>query len=272
MDTSKSSDGILQIRNKQTRCDELVPLLEAAISQGTITPCTMPSFVGKLQFADALLWGRAGRMALRDLRSYGHLCREPVKVDATGLRALRSVKDRLLFGMLAGPRSLSSFSRMEPWKTLMWVAALPPSGLCCLTLAARERLVFGCKVPEALLAHWRSDGGHHVIGLVELYAAIVALRYWRRDLEGRRVIVDNWPALDALVRGDASVATWRELLLVLENPEETAPFYLWTARVPSKSNVANGPSRGSIEHLATFRVTVRTPVCPCTKQVLRSIL
>ena len=32
------------------------------------------AFVGKLQFADAQLWGRAGRMALHDLRSYGHIC------------------------------------------------------------------------------------------------------------------------------------------------------------------------------------------------------
>ena len=150
-------------------------------------------------------------------------------------------------------RSLSSFSQMGGSLATIGAVLLDPR-------CEGEAHVFGCRVPEALLAHWRSDGRRHVIGLV-LYAAIVALRYWRRRLEGRRVVlfVDNWPALDALVRGDASVATWRELLLVLENPEETAPFYLWTARVPSKSNVADGPSRGSIEHLATFRVTVRTP-------------
>ena len=55
------------------------------------------------------------------------------------------------------------------------------------------------------------DGRYHVIGLVEVYAAIVALRYWRRRLEGRRVIlfVDNWPALDARVPSNIEVKCGR---------------------------------------------------------------
>ena len=211
----------------------------------------MFSFVGKLQFADAQLWGRAGRMALHDLRSYGHLSREPVKVDATGFRALKSLKDRLLFGKpntihVCGPQKPvivftdGALEGSDSAGSLATIGAVLFDPSC-----KHEAHVFSCEVPEKVLAHWRSDGRHHVIGLVELYAAIVVLRHWRHRLEGKRVIlfVDNWPALDALVRGDASVATWRELLLVLENPEETAPFYLWTARVPSKSNVADGPSK-----------------------------
>ena len=128
-----------------------------------------------------------------------------------------SLKDRLLFGK---PKTIHACGPQKP-VIIFTDGALENSnvGGSLATIGAvlleprceGEAHVFGCKVPEALLAraHWCSDGRHHVIGLVELYAAIVALRYWRRHLEGRRVMlfVDNWPALDALVRGDASVAT-----------------------------------------------------------------
>ena len=130
--------------------------------------------------------------------------------------------------------------------------------------------VFGCKVPEVLVRHWRSHGKKHVIGLVELYAAILSLRHWRKSLEGRRVIlfIDSWPALDSLVKGDSSVRLWRELLLVLENPSETCPMLLWIARVPSSSNVADPPSRGSLAELAPWRCTLSKPVCPLCKATL----
>ena len=112
------------------------------------------------------------------------------------------------------------------------------------------------------------------LGLVELYAAILVLRFWRRHLEGRRIIlfVDSWPALDSLVKGDSSVRLWRELLLVLENPEERLPMFLWFARVPSKSNVADPPSRGSSDELAVWKLTVERPVCPLCKKMLSSLV
>ena len=93
--------------------------------------------------------------------------------------------------------------------------------------------VFGCEVPSGILDHWRSDGKHHVIGLVELYGAVLALRYWRKYLDDRRVILllDSWPVLDTLVKGDANVAMWREVLMVLENPLLTVGglgSFVWT--------------------------------------------
>ena len=67
--------------------------------------------------------------------------------------------------------------------------------------------VFGGPVPHDVLMHWRSDGIVHVVGLVELYGAIVALRHWRSRFSGKCVIVfiDNWPTLDVLIKGAAFV-------------------------------------------------------------------
>ena len=69
-------------------------------------------------------------------------------------------------------------------------------------------------------------------------------------MASRRVIlfVDNWPALDVLVKGTSLQREWRDLLLLLEDPLEDN-FMLWVARVPSASNVADHPSRGSTKEL-----------------------
>ena len=267
------------IKNKRSRCDELEALLDEAINNKAIVPCRMPSFIGKLQFADGQIWGRAGRMALRDLRSYGIASRTPVTLDSSGLQALQLLRQRLLHGK---PRVLKASWRDKP-VVLFTDGALeddnvehgPATVGAVMFLPDSERAyVFGCQVPSEVLAHWRSDGRHHVIGLIELYGAVLALRHWRRHLEGRRVLlfIDNWPALDALVKGDAAVPTWREVLMVLENPQEVEPCYLWVARVASSSNIADAPSRGSLAELALWKLAIEHPKCPLSKVTLKSIV
>ena len=80
----------------------------------------------------------------------------------------------------------------------------------------------------------------------------------------------NWPALDVLIKGASAVPMWRELLLLLEDPLECEPAFLWVARVPSKSNIADGPSRGTLAELEGWRVNVEALTCPMTGQQLQS--
>ena len=130
--------------------------------------------------------------------------------------------------------------------------------------------VFGADVPGEILESWRSGGKSHVIGLVELYACVVSFLHWKREFSHRRVImfVDNWPALDVIVKRTSLQKHWRNLLLLLEDPVEEN-FLLWVARVPSKSNVADHPSRG-LAFLRPFRCV--TPTCPVTHVPLNDIL
>ena len=53
------------------------------------------------------------------------------------------------------------------------------------------------------------------------------------------------------------------MLFLLEDPRECAPTYVWAARVASKCNVADGPSRGSMDDLSCLGEYVVThPRCP----------
>ncbi|CAL1152952.1 unnamed protein product, partial [Cladocopium goreaui] len=73
-------------------------------------------------------------------------------------------------------------------------------------------------------------------------------------------------------QGTSLQLEWRDLLLLLEDPLEDN-FMLWVARVPSSSNVADHPSRGSIkelEFLKPFKCV--EPVCPVTKLLLKSTI
>ena len=53
----------------------------------------------------------------------------------------------------------------------------------------------------------------HVIGLVELYACVVALLHWQKKIVGSKTIifVDNWSAIDVLIKGSANLPEWRDL-------------------------------------------------------------
>lgn len=136
-----------------------------------------------------------------------------------------------------------------------------------------EALCFGCNVPEQILRAWHASGKTHVIGLVELYAAVVGLHAWRHVFKNDRVIlfIDSWPAYDALVKGTAGVKEWRELLLVLERTDESHPVHLWTARVPSASNPADPPSRRNVSDIAFLGdVKIISAECPVPNIFLRS--
>ncbi|CAE7829729.1 unnamed protein product [Symbiodinium sp. CCMP2592] len=279
LDVSQSTEGLINIRNKPSRCEELNAVIEEVLRDKSIVPCRLPSFIGKLQFADGQIWGRAGRMALRDLRTLGFTSRVPVSLDASGIDALKILQQRLMHGK---PRVIRAGWKEKPI-LLFTDGALEddnhdhgPATVGAVMFKPNESNVyaFGCEVPANVLSHWRSDGKRHVIGLVELYGAILALRHWRKHLDGRRVIlfVDNWPALDTLVKGDATVAIWREILMILENPQEASPCYLWIARVPSASNIADAPSRGSLSELSHWPLCVEVPNCPLSKVALKSIV
>ena len=111
LDVSKSCQGIIQVKNKQSRIDELKPILDNVLAMRRVTPCELPSFLGKLQYADAQVWGRAGRMALRELRSRGSFSRVPVSLDPSGVEAVRLLRDRLIGGK---PRTIHAAWQEQP--------------------------------------------------------------------------------------------------------------------------------------------------------------
>lgn len=207
----------------------------------------------------------------------GHTSLKPTSLDDLTVAAFNVLKGRLCSGRpkvfeadeVAMPALIFTDGALEydmekPVATIGAVLIMPDGMV----------QTFGASVPTALVQRWQESGKTHVIGLVELYACVVAYLHWRPLITTNRLImfVDNWPALDVLVKGTSMQKDWRDLLLLLEDPEEDY-FLFWIARVPSPSNIADHPSRGVLGPLGFLSpFSVVTPKCPISKIPLELIV
>ena len=115
----------------------------------------------------------------------------------------------------------------------------------------------------------------HPIGLIELYAIGVAFKTWSDILQNEKSIFfcDNWAALDVFVKGSSTEPLWRALLLEIEIIDIETRCLMWMSRVPSASNIADPPSRGSLEELSFLEpICLDTAICPCEHVSLESVV
>ena len=108
---------------------------------------------------------------------------------------------------------------------------------------------FGCPLDPDVVRAWSSKGGTQVIGQTELAPAAVARLNWPELLGNARVIhfVDNDSARYALIRGSSPCLESAWLVQSSWTDENEIDCRSWIARVPSRSNIADGPSRGDRE-------------------------
>ena len=96
-----------------------------------------------------------------------------------------------------------------------------------------------------------SAGSKQVIGQGELLPVVISKILWHQLLKGRRNLffLDNESARHANIRGYSPVRFSREILShgIVQDAKLLA--FNWYARVPTGSNVADGPSRGDYSEM-----------------------
>ena len=99
-----------------------------------------------------------------------------------------------------------------------------------------------------------------------MYALLVARFVWGDLLSHKRCIyfIDNNSSMEAFVKGTPSSRVFRTLLVSFERLELSGPTWAWFSRVPSESNIADGPSRGDLELVLQLGATCLKPLCPVT--------
>ena len=105
---------------------------------------------------------------------------------------------------------------------------------------------FGTSVPKSVVDSWKQRADQtQVIGQAEILPVLVARWTWASEISGKRVIyfIDNESARLALVKAYSPVLP--SLKLVMESLKWDQDFnsQAWYARVPTFSNIADGPSR-----------------------------
>eukprot|EP00435_Cladocopium_sp_Y103_P038982 s2786_g10.t1 len=261
LDLSLSGQGCVDIRNKQDRIEDICNALDNILETGRLKPRDLPSHLGRLQFADMQIAGRAGKLAMHDLRQMGSTGAAEIDLEPSHVSALKLLRKRIASGK---PRRLEARPQTKPW-------ILFTDGALEYTDDGKTSASIG--VPEATLKVWQVEGRQHVIGIIELYACVVALVEWQHLLKNQRTLlfVDNYGAQDCLIRGSAGVNTWRQLLMILEDMDDELFANLWVTRVPSHSNPADFPSRGSIKELSYLgELRPCFPSCPIMKVELKN--
>ena len=96
-----------------------------------------------------------------------------------------------------------------------------------------------------------------VIFEAEVLAIVVCLKLRRRFLKNRPcvVCVDNNSARDIAIAGNARTSPGDKLVSHLLRAEDSCNLNAWYSRVPSESNIADGPSRDDLTE-------VRVPITP----------
>ena len=107
---------------------------------------------------------------------------------------------------------------------------------------------FGAKLSEATTHTWKTKlEQSQVIGQAEIFPLLVARLTWSEFLRGRRVIyfIDNESARIGLVRAYSPVLPSLSIILSCLRWDYDNCSQGWYARVPSFSNISDGPSRMS---------------------------
>ncbi|CAE7246058.1 unnamed protein product [Symbiodinium sp. CCMP2592] len=252
--------------------------IEEIITRGHVAPRELPSLFGRLQFAEAQILGRMGRLAIHDLRSLERSSAARVNLTAQHLEALLLLKERVVSG---APRTVSASAATSPIVIFTDGCFEPdaanPAGVGGVMFAPSfggglKVRAFGSLVPKTLLEAWHAKGKRHLIGQVEMFAVIIARSCWANVLDSARVIyfVDHSGVLAACISGSSKEDTWRKLLCAFEKAD-SLPAMQWFSRVPSHSNISDGPSRGRWEGLlrAFPECVIDDPCCPLTGTLLQ---
>ena len=174
LDVTDSCRGTVRVGNRKDRISDIGKALDTMIQEKRLRPKDLPSHLGRLQYAEMQITGRAGRMAMADLRKLGTADNSYHDLDSTAINALVLLKARLTAGK---PKTLTVKPVTKPWllftdgaleyngkgegEATIGAVRIPPDG---------GVQYFGCGVPQGTMDLWKVDGKEHVIGLVELYA------------------------------------------------------------------------------------------------------
>ena len=120
---------------------------------------------------------------------------------------------------------------------------------------------FGEVLPDEITAAWAGKQKEQLVFEAEVFPFLVSLELWRDRLKGKLLLVfiDNEAAKSCWISGAAD-SKWAQHMIckgtMLESSLDVFPYF---CRVPTFSNIGDGPSRGVFvicEKLGAKRVAV----------------
>ena len=117
-----------------------------------------------------------------------------------------------------------------------------------------------------------NPGKSTVIFEAEMLALLVGFVLWKRQLRNRPCVfyIDNNSSRDVAISGRARTQPGSTLVADLLKLEDANCTNSWFARVPSVSNIADGPSRNRTTEISVKLVS-KELVCLAVKRILEPL-
>jgi len=249
VDLSDWSSGVARFANTSKRTAELVPTIKTVLESRTLPHQAALALRGRMQFAHAQLWGRASKLCLNAVTAHAYSGDGPEisRHLMPFVQSLEESKPREISLWWDVPFFLFTDASFEPtdagWPCGIGGVLVGPSGeqisaiSLCLDMSDLECLGYPSRST--------------VIFEAELLALIVCFKIWKRHLRHRPCVmyIDNNATRDVSISGRARTAPASDLVAELLMLEDRNCTNTWFARVPSASNLADGPSRNDLAEI-----------------------
>jgi hypothetical protein len=244
MNTSK-----LLIKNKIERIQKISKEIDRIEAQGIMSGLEAAELRGKMSYSTAQCFARIGALTFNLLNKNSDLHRSRF----TPPELITALKWWCHTIYIMPPRTLDFLPGAKPIRILTDGSCEEKAdqvgyGGIILDDETNEAWGFGSYMGDEL-KHVLTEWGikTQVIGQAELYPMIVARKLLKEKLRHRDIIhfVDNDSARYASIKGYSPTKTSAWLVHLFWETEALCQCRSWIARVPSVSNLADAPSRGS---------------------------
>ncbi|CAK9028471.1 unnamed protein product [Durusdinium trenchii] len=251
-DLSCSGSGLCRISNTEAHVAEISAALLDVISKGCMTRAEAQKLRGRMQFAEAQLFGRTAKRCVKVLSSF-----------TEHRRSLLSAKEKAFLELFRAylvssrPRELRALNSSP---TLIFTDACYESdarswkcGLGGVMISSNRAQVefFSLELSDEQREVLGERSKKQIIFETETLAAVLAFSFWSAVIGNSRTVifVDNEGSKFALLKGVSDNLCVDCLAMIFAEQEARLSLSPWLSRVPSHSNIADPPSRGDLEPL-----------------------
>ena len=242
--------GRVYFSNTEKRIKELIETIDKALLSGRLSKQEALVLRVRMQFAKAQMWGRSAKLCLAAVTSHAYnglgsaLCERTVESLKTFRSCLQEAKPREITSFWNVPFFIFTDASFSP-ESDSWIGGI---GGVLVDHAGAYISAFSLELKREDLSALGYPEKSTVIFEAEMLALLVALILWKKRLRNHPVVayIDNNSTRDVCISGTARTSPGKELISQILMLEDELSLIAWYARVPSSSNVADGPSRGSV--------------------------
>lgn len=268
VDLTGTAEGFFELGNTESRKAELSERIDGILGADLMTAAESLSLRSRLLFAESQLFGRFAKSALKTIGSVSLAGRTMRPLPEELKHSLRWMKDRVVN---SPARRIDTFPRPTMFLFLDGACSEKKDedewsgtsiGGVLFDEAGKAVECFGEVLPpDEITAAWAGKQKEQLVFEAEVFPFLVSLELWRDRLKGKLLLVfiDNEAAKSCWISGAAD-SKWAQHMIckgtMLESSLDVFPYF---CRVPTFSNIGDGPSRGVFvicEKLGAKRVAV----------------